>query len=51
MIPLNNGGGNFVKVFEDMAMMMGKQVGAIDELITIAKNGNDIQTKILRIQS
>jgi hypothetical protein len=51
VVPLNNGGGNFVKVFEDMAMMMGKQVGAIDELIRIAKNGNDIQTKILRIQS
>jgi len=33
-----------------MAMMMGKQVGAIDELVRIAKNGNDIQTKILRVQ-
>jgi lysozyme len=51
VVPLNNAGGNFVKVFEDMAMMMGKQVGAIDELIRVAKNGNDIQTKILRIQS
>ena len=50
VIPLNNGGGNFVKVFEDMAMMMGKQVGAMDELIRIAKNSNDIQTKILRVQ-
>ena len=50
VIPLNNSGGNFVKVFEDMAMMMGKQVGAMDELIRIAKNGNDIQTKILRVQ-
>jgi len=51
VIPLNNGGGNFVKIFEDMAMMMGKQVGAIDELIRVAKNGNDIQTKILRQQA
>jgi hypothetical protein len=34
-----------------MAMMMGKQVGAIDELIRVAKNGNDIQTKILRQQT
>jgi hypothetical protein len=50
VIPLNNGGGNFVKVFEDMAMMMGQQVGAMDELIRIAKNSNDIQTKILRVQ-
>ena len=51
VIPLNNGGGNFVKVFEDMAMMIGQQVGAMDELIRIAKNGNDIQTKILRQQT
>ena len=50
VIPLNNSGGNFVKVFEDMAMMMGKQVGAMDELIRVAKNGNDIQTKLLRVQ-
>ena len=51
VIPLNNGGGNFVKIFEDMAMMMGKQTGAMDELIRVAKNGNDIQTKILRQQA
>ena len=51
VIPLNNGGGNFVKVFEDMAMMIGQQVGAMDELIRIAKNSNDIQTKILRQQA
>jgi hypothetical protein len=51
VIPLNNGGGNFVKVFEDMAMMIGQQVGAMDELIRIAKNSNDIQTKILRSQA
>lgn len=36
--------------FNNMAMMIGKQVGAMDELIRIAKNGNDIQTKILRVQ-
>ena len=51
VIPLNNGGGNFVKIFEDMAMMMGQQVGAMDELIRVAKNSNDIQTKILRQQA
>ena len=51
VIPMQNGSGDFVKLFEDIAMMMGKQVGAIDELIRVAKNGNDIQTKILRIQS
>jgi hypothetical protein len=37
--------------FNNMAMMIGKQTGAIDELIRVAKNGNDIQTKILRIQA
>jgi hypothetical protein len=48
VIPLNNGGGNFVQLFEQMAMMMGQQAGALDELVRIAKNGNDISTKILR---
>jgi hypothetical protein len=42
--------GDIMGVFNNMAMMMGQQVGAIDELIRIAKNGNDIQTKILRVQ-
>ena len=51
MIPLNNGAGNFVRVFEDMAMMMSQQARAMDELIRVAKNSNDIQTKILRMQS
>jgi hypothetical protein len=31
--------------------MIGQQVGAMDELIRIAKNSNDIQTKILRSQA
>ena len=48
VIPLNNGGGNFVQLFEQMAMMMGQQAGSLDELVRIAKNGNDISTKILR---
>ena len=43
--------GDIMGVFNNMAMMMGKQVGAIDELVRIAKNGNDIQTKILRQQA
>jgi hypothetical protein len=43
--------GDIMGVFNNMAMMMGRQVGAIDELIRIAKNGNDIQTKILRSQA
>jgi hypothetical protein len=43
--------GDIMGVFNNMAMMMGQQVGAIDELIRVAKNGNDIQTKILRSQA
>jgi hypothetical protein len=42
--------GDIMGVFNNMAMMMGQQVGAIDELIRVAKNSNDIQTKILRVQ-
>ena len=42
--------GDIMGVFNNMAMMIGKQAGAIDELVRIAKNGNDIQTKILRVQ-
>jgi hypothetical protein len=48
VIPLNNSGGNFVQLFEQMAMMMGQQAGALEELVRIAKSGNDISTKILR---
>ena len=42
---------DIMSAFNNMAMMIGKQTGAIDELIRVAKNGNDIQTKILRIQA
>jgi hypothetical protein len=51
VIPLNNSGGNFVQLFEQMAMMMGQQAGALDELVRIAKSGNDISNKILRQQA
>jgi len=43
-------GPDIMSAFNNMAMMIGKQAGAIDELVRIAKNGNDIQTKILRVQ-
>ena len=51
VIPLDNGSGNFVQLFEQMAMMMGQQASSLDELVRIAKNGNDISTKILRQQA
>ena len=40
--------GDIMGVFTNMAMMMGQQAGALDELVRIAKSGNDISTKILR---
>jgi hypothetical protein len=42
---------DIMSAFNNMAMMIGQQSGAIEELIRVAKNGNDIQTKILRVQS
>lgn len=43
--------GDITGVFNNMAMMIGQQTGAIEELIRVAKNSNDIQTKILRQQA
>ena len=43
--------GDITGVFNNMAMMIGQQTGVIEELIRVAKNGNDIQTKILRQQT
>jgi len=40
--------GDIMGVFTAMATMMGQQAGALDELVRIAKSGNDISTKILR---
>jgi hypothetical protein len=51
VVPLNNSNGNFVQLFEQMAMMMGQQASSLDELVRIAKNGNDISTKILHSAS
>ena len=42
--------GDITGVFNNMAMMIGQQTGAIEELIRLTKNSNDIQTKILRVQ-
>lgn len=43
--------GDIMGVFTAMATMMGQQAGALDELVRIAKSGNDISTKILRQQA
>jgi len=51
VIPLNNGGGNFVKLFESMADSNSRMVGMLEELVRAQKNGNDISSKMLRMQT
>jgi hypothetical protein len=51
VIPLNNGGGNFVKMFEDIASSNRQIAIMMDELIRAQKNGNDISSKMLRMQT
>ena len=51
VIPLNNGGGNFVKLFESMADSNNRMVGMLEELVRAQKNGNDISSKMLRMQT
>jgi hypothetical protein len=51
VIPLNNGGGNFVKLFESMADSNSRMVGMLEELVRAQKNGNDISNKMLRMQT
>lgn len=51
VIPLNNGGGNFVKLFESMADSNSRMVGMLEELVRAQKSGNDISSKMLRMQT
>jgi D-alanyl-D-alanine carboxypeptidase len=51
VIPLNNGGGNFVKLFESMADSNIRMVGMLEELVRAQKSGNDISSKMLRMQT
>jgi hypothetical protein len=44
--PMND----LVGTFNTMVGLMGQQVSMMDELIRAQKNGNDISTKILRVQ-
>lgn len=48
VIPLNNSGGNFIKMFETMAEGNSRMVAMLDELVRVQRNSNDIQTKMLR---
>ena len=51
VIPLNNGGGNFIKMFEAMAEGNSKMVAMMEEMVRAQKNSVDVQNKMLRAQS
>jgi hypothetical protein len=51
VIPLNNAGGNFVKLFESMADSNAKMAAMMEEMVRAQKSGNDISNKMLRMQS
>jgi hypothetical protein len=51
VIPLNNGGGNFVKMFEAMAEGNSKMVAMMEEMVKAQKSSVDVQNKMLRAQS
>ena len=48
VIPLNNGGGNFVQMFEDMANSNRAMVGMMQEMVRAQRSSVDVQTKILK---
>ena len=51
VIPLNNAGGNFVKMFESMAESNAKMAAMMEEMVRAQKNSVDVQTKMLRAQA
>jgi hypothetical protein len=51
VIPLNNNGGNFIKMFESMAESNAKMAAMMEEMVRAQKNSVDVQTKMLRAQS
>jgi hypothetical protein len=51
VIPLNNNGGNFVKMFEDIAASNREIVGMMEEMVRAQNNSVDVQTKLLRAQA
>jgi hypothetical protein len=48
IIPLNNGAGDFVKMFEDMANSNREVVGLMQEMVRAQKSSVDVQYKILK---
>jgi hypothetical protein len=51
VIPLNNNSGNFFKMFEDIAASNRQMASMMEEMVRAQKNSNDIQNKILRVQT
>jgi hypothetical protein len=49
VIPLNNGAGNFVKMFESMAESNRAMVSMMQEMVSAQKNSVDVQQKMLRM--
>jgi hypothetical protein len=50
VIPLDNNQGNFVEMFEEMALNTRTTNMLLEEMIRSQKNSVDVQTKILRVQ-
>ena len=48
ILPMNNGAGNFVKLWEDMSAGIAAMNNKMDEMVRTARNSVDVQTKILK---
>jgi hypothetical protein len=51
VIPMQNNSGDFVKMFETMAVQSSRMADMLEILVRAQRDGNDISTKILRQQA
>ena len=51
VIPLNNNGGNFVKLFENMASDSKQMLAMMQEMVKAQKDSTSVANKMLRMQS
>jgi LAS superfamily LD-carboxypeptidase LdcB len=51
VIPMQNNSGDFVKMFETMAVQSSRMADMLETLVRAQRDGNDISTKILRQQA
>jgi hypothetical protein len=51
VIPMQNNSGDFVKMFETMAVQSSRMADMLETLVRAQQTGNDISTKILRQQA